>query len=629
MELHLSQQEHTEETGGAMKGRWRRWRCWALPLLAGVALGLLLMTGIFSGPAAAVVPPYGMVCTEGTLVSEDPRVVEFSLRASDGYIYMTDGNSVYMWSYAVDGGPFQFPGPNLCVKEDDTVVVHLANDLPEPVSIMFPGQTAVHAGDDLSDPLAQPQFDPDLTSLTNSVPSGGDVTYSFKAEEPGTYLYHSGTSPHKQMQMGLVGALIIRPLMGDEFAYNDASTEFNPGLEFMLLLHEIDPDLHQAVELNKPYDITKLHFRYWTINGRSMLDTISPNGAPWFPSQPYAALMVVQPYDPESNPLPVLVRLLNAGLHNHPFHPHGSHELGIAQDGRLLKGPGGEDLAVERFTFSRTAGSGQTFDGLFRWADVEGWRPEGEPESGTQCSNSLDDDDDGKVNDGCPTSGILSPETGKQCKNATDDDFDGLVNDGCPADTKGETGAQCSDSLDDDNDGKVNDGCKQVGAAESGTQCDNAADDDGDSKVNDGCPKAPNPETGPQCSNDTDDDSDGKVNDGCPAGAIAPETDCDDDLDNDLDGKVNDGCPTAGADPIPVQLPGLQNLIFKDDVTVYGGSPYLGYQDELPVGVTSYNQCGEQYFPWHTHAVNEFQSFNEGFGGMGTLIAVFPPGGCP
>ena len=119
------------------------------------------------------------------------------------------------------------------------------------------------------------------------------------------------------------------------------------------------------------------------------------------------------------------------------------------------------------------------------------------------------------------------------------------------------------------------------------------------------------------------------MNDGCPAGAIAPETDCDDDLDNDLDGKVNDGCPTAGADPIPVQLPGLQNLIFKDDVTVYGGSPYLGYQDELPVGVTSYNQCGEQYFPWHTHAVNEFQSFNEGFGGMGTLIAVFPPGGCP
>jgi len=45
--------------------------------------------------------------------------------------------------------------------------------------------------------------------------------------------------------------------------------------------------------------------------------------------------------------------------------------------------------------------------------------------------------------------------------------------------------------------------------------------------------------------------------------------------------------------------------------------------------VTSYNQCGEQYFPWHSHAVNEFQAFNEGFGGMGTLIAIFPPGGCP
>jgi hypothetical protein len=54
------------------------------------------------------------------------------------------------------------------------------------------------------------------------------------------------------------------------------------------------------------------------------------------------------------------------------------------------------------------------------------------PESGTQCTNNMDDDGDGKVNDGCPKVGTTS-ETGTQCANAVDDDGDGYVNDGCPA----------------------------------------------------------------------------------------------------------------------------------------------------------------------------------------------------
>ena len=70
-----------------MKGNARKWRWWAPSLLAGVALGLLLMTRVFSGPAAAVVPPYGMVCAEGIETDPtetDPGKVEFSLRATDG-----------------------------------------------------------------------------------------------------------------------------------------------------------------------------------------------------------------------------------------------------------------------------------------------------------------------------------------------------------------------------------------------------------------------------------------------------------------------------------------------------------------------------------------------------------------
>jgi hypothetical protein len=81
--------------------------------------------------------------------------------------------------------------------------------------------------------------------------------------------------------------------------------------------------------------------------------------------------------------------------------------------------------------------------------------------------------------------------------------------------------------------------------------------------------------------------------------------------------------------PVPVSIPGLQNLVFMDDATFYAGSPYLGEKGDLPVGVTSFNQCGEQYFPWHSHALNEFQNFDEGFGGLATVLRLDPPGGCP
>ncbi len=57
--------------------------------------------------------------------------------------------------------------------------------------------------------------------------------------------------------------------------------------------------------------------------------------------------------------------------------------------------------------------------------------------------------------------------TVNDCQNTLDDDEDLAVNDGCPAVDLPESGANCSNATDDDGDGKVNDGCPAVGAAES------------------------------------------------------------------------------------------------------------------------------------------------------------------
>ncbi|MCH6556423.1 MAG: PQQ-binding-like beta-propeller repeat protein, partial [Chloroflexi bacterium] len=60
------------------------------------------------------------------------------------------------------------------------------------------------------------------------------------------------------------------------------------------------------------------------------------------------------------------------------------------------------------------------------------------PESGPQCDNSTDDDEDGWVNEGCPRAGTKA-ERGRECANNTSDDAvddipdDDKINDGCPA----------------------------------------------------------------------------------------------------------------------------------------------------------------------------------------------------
>jgi Multicopper oxidase len=390
----------------------------------------------------AVAEPVGMVCTDGTL-SGTTRTFDLTARA--GADETPDGNSTLVWSYSPTGGHFQAPGPVLCANQGETVRVQLHNGLSEPTSIAFPGQSGVSTSGGTAD-----------GPFTREAAAGADVTYSFAAGSPGTYLYESGSDQTKQIEMGLYGALVIRPAGHPDWAYGDSSTQFNPRREYILVLSEIDPDLHHAVETGGPYDLNRLHNRYFTVNGREFPDTIQDNGVSWLANQPYGALVRLQPYDATKNPLPALIRMVNAGELNHPFHPHGNHLRLIAQDGRLLRSPTGGDASSEHF--AETIAAGQSLDLLLRWTDQDLW----------------------------------------------------------------------------------------------------------DSRTN----------------------------------------------------------------PIPNPIPSYKNLTFKDGNTWYSGSPYLGTKGTLPTGTNSHNVCGEYYFPWHSHALNEFTNFDEGFGGMATMLRVDPLGGC-
>ena len=306
-------------------------------------------------------PAVGVVCTEGPT---------FSLTAQSGYIQMPDMNTMYMWSFAPTGGGFQHPGPNLCVDEGDTVTVTLTNSLPNYLSaatrasIIFPGQENVQA----NGALAQPDLA--NNSLTNSIGPGGSITYSFVASKPGTFIYESGTDPKLQVAMGLFGALIVRPAMGGNFVYNRADSRFTPEEDFMALLSEVDPFQHQAVEMNKQYNMNNYRARYWLINGRGFPDSIADNFASWLPTQPYGALARIHPFG-AGHPYPAVERFINVGTEEYPFHPHGNNGLMIGRDGNPLESSSGQDLSYEKFAFN--VGPGQTWDSIFRWYDAENY----------------------------------------------------------------------------------------------------------------------------------------------------------------------------------------------------------------------------------------------------------------
>jgi FtsP/CotA-like multicopper oxidase with cupredoxin domain len=332
-------------------------------------LGLILLVVVLSvtpwialRPAATAIaappPPTGLVCTTGT--GTNPT---FNLTAGPGYIITSDGNTMFMWSYMVTGGTFQYPGPVLCVNQGDTVTIILQNSLPEATSLVFPGQENVQANGTLAQPdLAN-------NSLTTAALPGGSVTYSFVASNPGTFIYESGTDPKKQVEMGLASALIVRPSLGASFAYNRSDSQFTQGEEFLALLSEIDPYLHQAVESNLPFNMNNYHPRYWLLNGRGFPDTVADNGAPWLPNQPYGALARIHPYDPAIHPYPGLERFINIGTEEYPFHPHGQNGLVIGRDGHALGDVGADDLSMEKFAVN--IGPGQTWDVLFKWYDAE------------------------------------------------------------------------------------------------------------------------------------------------------------------------------------------------------------------------------------------------------------------
>jgi len=327
---------------------------------------------------AALVAMGFVLALSGTVFAEIPGVPgpTFDLIVKDGFISTADGNSVYAWGYGVLGNGMQYVGPTLVVDEGDTVTVNLTHKIARypsmPVSIVFPGQQDVVATGGSIDGL-----------LTRECVHEETVTYTFTAGHAGTFQYHSGTRPELQIEMGMVGALIVHPTGYDPMSptvYGDSLSAYDH--ENLYLLTEMDPDIHEIVLFLGP-DTPVLANRglfsnyapkYWFINGRCAPDTMMASGGVsglskfWLRKQPYNCMPMMHPGDK------LLLRVITAGRDMHPFHTHGNHVRIIAEEGRLMSSNPLAGLDLNEKVFSIHAIPGETVDAIFEWTGARlGW----------------------------------------------------------------------------------------------------------------------------------------------------------------------------------------------------------------------------------------------------------------
>lgn len=286
----------------------------------------------------------------------------FTLTAGQDFLSTGDGNQLVFWGLSSDGGTPQYPSPTLIVSAGSTISITLNNTLAVNTSLVFPGQAVTATGGT-----------PGL--LAREAPPGGSVSYQVTPPGPGTYIYYSGTDPDLQIEMGILGAIVVRPAGFDPAnptAYGDSRSAYDH--EYLFLHSEMDNEIHALMRSGRidEIDTTTWFPVYWFLNGRTAPDTLAPPNANWLPTQPYDALARMHPGER------VLMRVVGGGQDLHPFHAHGNNFTVIAENGRQLATAG--DVTTNAFPdlswsdFTLTVAPGQTYDAIFEWTGYGmGW----------------------------------------------------------------------------------------------------------------------------------------------------------------------------------------------------------------------------------------------------------------
>ena len=212
---------------------------------------------------------------------------------------------------------------------------------------------------------------------TEAGADGGTVTYTFTAGSPGTYLYESGSDVAKQVEMGLYGALIVRPDAGADFAYDDARRSSTRAASTCCCSARSTPTCTTRSRPAPRYDFNDAA-QPLLRDQRARVPRHDPGQRLVAAAQP--AVRRAGPHPAERrrrNPQPALIRMLNAGARQPSVPP--ARQPHARRSRRTAGCCSARRRSASTEHFGETIGSGQTQDYLLRWDDQDQLEPGHQP----------------------------------------------------------------------------------------------------------------------------------------------------------------------------------------------------------------------------------------------------------
>ncbi|MGK5741235.1 multicopper oxidase family protein [Micromonospora sp. URMC 103] len=154
---------------------------------------LVTGTGLFAAPGAAPAVPHDHEYAEAARTAAEPTR-RFTLTAGTATVSVS-GRNVAAWAF--NG---QVPGPELTATVGDVLEVTLRNrDIARGVTLHWHGYDVPNSQDGV----------PDVTQA--AVLPGQEFVYRFRADQAGTYWYHTHAVSDIGVRRGLYGVLVVRP----------------------------------------------------------------------------------------------------------------------------------------------------------------------------------------------------------------------------------------------------------------------------------------------------------------------------------------------------------------------------------------------------------------------------------
>lgn len=168
----------------------------AVTVLAAVAVVALLTPVVLAAVGGGGTHDHSGTVSVANLRETDTSgpVHHFDLTARQQDITLASGTVVHAWTFG------SVPGPTLTVTQGELVEVVLHNtDIAEGVTVHWHGYDV-------------PNGDDGVAGVTqDAVAPGHSFTYRFRANQVGTYWYHSHQDPQREIERGLYGALVVLP----------------------------------------------------------------------------------------------------------------------------------------------------------------------------------------------------------------------------------------------------------------------------------------------------------------------------------------------------------------------------------------------------------------------------------